>query len=167
MARQRKLICNARFQKFSLQKKLEDGTQKISLPIKVPSDDMEPDTAAELLHKSHVRMEISRRAIGEWRHADLPGVEDQSTTRIIECETDIMACTWRAGYWNFSFLIDTSILSINEANEIWNCGGSCRLTLLGKAIETDDEDEDEDAPANEPKKRGRPRKEDSHQKTLV
>lgn len=145
----RKLIMHCKFGKFSLQKKTEDGKQKMSLPIQVPEDDLRPSTAHYLFARKTVKIAVSRRAIGDWGQQSLPGIPDAK--RIYECNSEIVSYGWAGGKWKFAFLIPTDILSIDEANEIWTCSGSCRIEVTGEAI-GDDESEDDSEGESDAKK---------------
>lgn len=114
---------------------------------------MRAETARELFAKTHVRIEFSRRAIGEWGQGELPGVK--GAARIITCETDVPSFGWAAGNWSCSFTISADIFSLEDAIDVWKKQGTIRVQVIGSAVEggndsggddfeDDDDDEDDD-----------------------
>lgn len=141
--------------------KSEEGDETIKVKLKIPDAysggaGLSGMTARELLGKTRVRIDFSRRAVGEWGQGEI--IAD-GPNRIVSCETEVASFSWSDSNWQFSFLISADRFSLDDAIEIWKKQGSVRLELLGQAIEGDSDSDAEESEAEpvEPKK-GRKKK---------
>lgn len=143
----RKVLAPCTFCKPSFDKS-EEGDEIIRVKVKVPDAHMTGSTAHELLGKTRVRAEFSRRPMAEWNQMELT---DDGPRRIISCETDIPSFGWSDGNWQFAFLISADSFSLEDAIESWKKQGSIRLQVIGEAVESDGSDVESARPAAKPK----------------
>ncbi len=129
---ERRVIMSCVFGKPNPQKESDEGERKIAMVLTVPDQDISPPTANFLWGRKHCKIEFSRRSIQQWKQKSLPGV-DGASSRIVSCESDVMAYSWRAGTWKFQFLVSEDSLAIDEAYGMWLAKGSCVVTMLGAA----------------------------------
>ena len=153
----RKVLAPCVFCKPSFDKS-EEGDETVKIKVKVPDSNMTGSTAREMLGKTRVRVEFSRRPPGEWGQSE---IVDDGPRQIISCETEIPSFGWSDGNWQFAFLISADRFSLEDAIEIWKKQGSIRLQVLGAAVE--DAPDVRPSGSSEPAKpkRGRPAKQKS------
>jgi len=153
----RKVLAPCVFCKPSFDKS-EEGDETVKIKVKVPDSNMTGSTAREMLGKTRVRVEFSRRPPGEWGQSE---IVDDGPRQIISCETEIPSFGWSDGNWQFAFLISADRFSLEDAIEIWKKQGSIRLQVLGAAVE--DAPDVRPSGSSEPAKpkRGRPTKQKS------
>jgi len=151
----RKVLANCVFCKPSFDKS-EEGDETVKIKVKVPDSNMTGSTAREMLGKTRVRVEFSRRPMGEWNQSE---IVDDGPRQIITCETEVPSFGWSDGNWQFAFLISAERFSLEDAIEIWKKQGSIRLQLLGAAVEDVPDVGRSNAPETAKKKPGRPKKE--------
>lgn len=152
----RKVLAPCVFCKPSFDKS-EEGDETVKLKFKVSDSNMSGSTAREMLGKTRVLAEFSRRPIGEWGQTEI--IAD-GPRRIVVCETEVASFSWSDGNWQFAFLISADKFSLEDAIECWKEQGSIRLQVIGAAVEEpgDRRQTEPDAPApKKPKKTKEPK----------
>ena len=127
----RKVLMACAFMKPSRSKNDEDGNYSMRMTLRIPLKEADADTVDELWGGEGGQMNRIRFAgipVGDWKQIKIKDFEDQ----VWKVEVEVPGFSKTKTHWKVSFLVQSSVLTFEEAFELFNgVDGSCEVTHLG------------------------------------